>query len=147
MNNRPPLLGTDGPVVIIDARSAFILRDAWRKWVAEHRAHGGAGNVLAVDPVLQALEQAAAYWAQRMVETSPSDNGRADIPRHPNPPQLETQQLLDTNQAAELLGTSTRQVRRMAATEELPARRLAGAWTFQPNNIHQHITRRKQETA
>jgi excisionase family DNA binding protein len=124
-----PLIGAAGPVVLVDARSAYLLRDGLRRWAAEHRARGGGAKVNAVLPVLLALESAAEAWAAHLLDPGAmSADGRADMVTAGAGARLEKP--LGTDDAAELLGLTARQVRRLAAAGQLGATRFSRTWTF-----------------
>lgn len=141
-DDRLPLLGADGPSVLVDVRSAYLLRDALRAWVAHHRRAGAMRKVAAVAPVLEAWEIAADAHAARVVALPTSADGRADAPA--SAPRAESSvRVTGVAEAAALLGVSERQVRRLAATEGLPGRRIAGSWVFELADVRALLAQRR----
>lgn len=141
-----PLAGADGhPVVLLDARTAYLLRDGLRRWANEHRTRGGGAKVVAVLPVLRAIEVAADSWAAHILAVPMSAGGRADAVRRSDG--APSDQHLDCEQTAALLGITARQVRRLAASEELPGERIAGVWMFDPQTVDNARRDRQQRSA
>lgn len=134
MSHDLPLVGADGPVVLVDARSAFLLRDGLRRWAAEQQRLGSGVRVANVAHVLRSVEVAADFWAGRLLDARMSAGGRADMVEEPSGAG-SVEQLLTTAQTASALGLTARQVRRLAAAEELPGTRLGGAWMFRPDTV------------
>lgn len=137
-----PLLGVDGPSVLVDARSAYLLRDALRAWVAHHQRAGAMRKVNAVAPVLEAWERAAAAHAERVLAVPASARGRADAPAETAGAESDAQ-VVGVAEAAALLGVSERQVRRLAATGALPGRLIGGAWVFEVAAVRGALAERR----
>lgn len=131
------IVGDGGPVLVVDGRQAWILRDALRRWKAEHERHGGRQKITAVLPLLNEWEQVADAYAASLMSArghattdqaasperdrdrrmSPRGHGLSEAPSG----QGNLRSELTTAQAAEQLGVTVRQVGRLIRAGELTA--------------------------
>ncbi len=113
------ILGEHGPVLVVTGREAFILRDALRRWLAEHDRAGARQKTLAVRPLLREWEQVADVYANSLM----SANGHGACGPASTSGTV-TGEEISTTEAADRLGVSDRHVRRLIASGDLEARQV-----------------------
>jgi hypothetical protein len=91
--------------------------------------------------LLAALTDAAMSAAPRLRGNPQPGQGHGDVPASADPSQSDVEWVA-TSAAADLLGLTSRQVRRL--TEELGARRIKGAWFFNLAAVTAEAHRRKE---
>lgn len=140
-----PLLGRDGPVVIVTGAVAYRLS---RLLMAEMRRARDRGERLDPDLVktVLAIDAAGREYATRRVlgALAASGDGTTGIPPQD---ERETTDVLTTTDVASRLGCSTRNVRALAERGALPGRRVGRTWTFDAVDVQDYIeTRRTHES-
>ncbi len=113
------IVGAHGPVLVLSGREAFILRDAVRRWHAEHDRAGARQKTLAVLPLLREWEQVADVYANSLM----SANGHEACGPAPTSGTVPGEEI-STTEAADRLGVSDRHVRRLIASGDLEARQV-----------------------
>jgi excisionase family DNA binding protein len=129
------ILGEDGPLLLVTAREAFILREGVRKWTAEHERFGARQKLTAVRPLLERWETVADAHAATLTDRSANGHAHRTGAHRGEPLGAEP---ISTNEAADLLGVSARQVRRLIAAGELAARTVGRSKLVDPQSV-QHL--------
>ena len=140
-----PLLGDDGPIVIVTGPVAYRLS---RLLMAEMRRARDRGERLDQDLVktVLAIDAAGRAYATRRVlgALAAADDGTYGIP-HEDEPAITA--VLTTQEVAQRLGCSTRNVRALAERGALPAKRAGRSWVFDAVDVQEYIdTRRTDES-
>jgi hypothetical protein len=125
------ILGDAGPVLLVDARSAYLLRDAVRRWLAEHQRHGARQKTAAVLPLLEEWERVADAYAQAL---SASASGPATSTDTCISVTVTADRICTTAAALEL-NVSPRQVRRLIASGDLPAQTVGRSKVLDPADV------------
>jgi excisionase family DNA binding protein len=125
------ILGDDGPVLLVDARSAFILRDALRRWHAEHQRFGARQKIVAVLPLLREWEQVADAHAATLTMSA---NGPVPSGEIMPAVRIESERIT-TAEAAKRLNCSERHVRRFIARGDLNAVTIGRAKLLDPADV------------
>lgn len=145
MSESLPLLGRDGPVVVVTGAVAYRLS---KLLMAEMRRARDRGERLDPDLVqtVLAIDEAGREYATRRVlgALAASDDGTPGIPHADD---RAITDVLTTTQVASRLGCSTRNVRALAERGALPGRRVGRSWTFDAVDVQDYIeTRRTHES-
>ncbi|TYQ02026.1 hypothetical protein [Gordonia paraffinivorans] len=123
-----------GPVVMIEGEEALrLLKFAVKAGVAKHAYNGMRNHVL--DVMFAAATEALAAM---------SESGHVDGQGPVDETDCDPTELIDANVAAEILGLSPRQVRRLGRTlggKQLPN----GCWTFHRGTVDDYVRERKRE--
>lgn len=140
-----PLLGREGPVVVVTGAVAYRLS---RLLMAEMRRARDRGERLDPDLVetVLAIDAAGREYATRRVlgALAASDDGTTGIPQESEP---ATNAVLTTTEVAQRLNCSARNVRALAERGALPARRAGRSWVFDAVDVAEYIeTRRTYES-
>lgn len=131
--------GEDGPVLVVDARSAFILRDALRRWLADHQRHGARQKTAAVRPLLEEWERVADLYAATLTRSARGPLVSAD----PTTSATVVEDRMSTAKAASALSCTERHVCRLIAKGDLPAQRLGRDWLIEPADVRVLLALRK----
>ncbi len=138
-----PLIGTDGPVVIVTGRVARRLASPLIDLLRRAR---DAGERLDEDLVatVRALEEAGRAYAEGRVRASlTSANGHEQRPQTDMAPELKSHAGITITEAAERLGVGERQARRLAADGRFGGRRVGKAWIVDPVAVGEYVSERK----
>ena len=139
-----PLLGREGPVVVVTGAVAYRLSRLLMAEMGRARDRGERLDPDLVRTVL-AIDAAGREYATRRVlnALAASDDGTPGIPESE---EREITAVLTTTEVATRLGCSTRNVRALAARGALPGRRVGRTWTFDAVDVQDYIdTRRTNE--
>lgn len=140
-----PLLGRDGPVVVVTGAVAYRLSKLLMSEMRRARDRGERLDADLVKTVL-AIEAAGREYATRRVLGALAASAEG-TPGIPDSPQHETTDVLTTTEVAARLGCSTRNVRALAERGALPGRRVGRSWTFDAVDVQEYIdTRRTHES-
>ena len=136
-----PLLGRDGPVVVVTGAVAYRLSKLLMAEMRRARDRGERIDPELVNTVL-AIEAAGREYATRRVldALAASDDGSPGIPP---PGDREITDVLTTTEVASRLGCSTRNVRALAERGALPGRRVGRSWTFDVVDVQEYIESRR----
>lgn len=139
-----PLLGRDGPVVVVTGAVAYRLSKLLMTELRRARDRGEQLDRDLVATVLAIEEAGRAYATRRVLSAlAASDDGTTGIPQ---PGERETTDVLTTTEVADRLGCSTRNVRGLAERGALRGRRVGRTWTFDVVDVQEYIdTRRTDE--
>ena len=140
-----PLLGRDGPVVVVTGAVAYRLARLLMAEMGRARDRGERLDPDLVKTVL-AIDAAGREYATRRVLSAlaASDDGTTGIP---DADAREITDVLTTTEVASWLGCSTRNVRALAERGALPGRRVGRSWTFDAVDVQDYIdTRRTHES-
>ncbi len=129
------IVGAHGPVLVVSGREAFILRDALRRWLAEHDRAGARQKTLAVLPLLREWERVADTYAHTLM----SADGHGAGGEAPTSGSVRGEEI-STGEAAERLGVSDRHVRRLIDSGDLEARRV-GRLRLVDSHAVEHLRR------
>lgn len=137
---RPPdridACGTIGDVAVIDGRTAELLARLLRGSLR----HGLSLQRLASELGMTAEDVEAALLGQLALEQAASWH-RARLPRAGNAEtrgssvRVASEQMLDSQRVAALLGRSDRRVRQLAKAGDLPGQRGPFGWRFTPADV------------
>lgn len=116
---------------MLNAREAFILRDAVRRWLAEHQRHGARQKTAAVRPLLEEWERVADLYAATLTRSARGPLLSA------NPPDSATVagNRMSTAKAAIELNCTERHVRRLIGRGDLQAERTGRDWLIEPADV------------
>lgn len=111
------LLGADGPEARLSGLAAFLLLPAVRAWCDGMSARAPS-KVAAIEDQIDAIEAAAAAYAQRMSANAPtaSSNGHGGA------------RSISTREAADMLNVTEAHVRRLARDRKLDATKVGRDW-------------------
>ena len=140
-----PLLGREGPVVVVTGAVAYRLSKLLMSEMSRARDRGERLDPDLVKTVL-AIDAAGREYATRRVlgALAASDQGTPGIPQSGG---SGTTDVLTTTEVASRLGCSTRNVRALAERGALPGRRVGRSWTFDAVDVQEYIeTRRTHES-
>lgn len=126
------IVGQDGPVLVLSARDAFILRDAVVRWLNEQKRLGAQQKTTAVLPVLQEWERVADAYRATLIR---SDSGPDPSAEHPPPRTLPETEQISTAKAALMLDCTQRHVRRLVAQGDLAAQTVGRAKLLDPADV------------
>lgn len=135
-----PLLGEEGPVVIVTGGVAYRLS---KLLVGEMRRAMDRGE--RVDPevarTVMAIERAGRHYAtQRVMRAlAAAADGSDGIPQEEP---SEITEMLTTSDVAQRLKCSPRNVRSLAERGAIPARRVNRSWVFDPVDVAEYISQR-----
>lgn len=140
-----PLLGRDGPVVVVTGAVAYRLS---RLLMAEMRRARDRGERLDSDLIatVLAIDEAGREYATRRVlgALAASEDGTTGIPLREAD---DITAVLTTTEVAARLGCSARNVRALAERGALSGRRVGRSWTFDVVDVQEYIdTRRAHES-
>ena len=136
-----PLLGRDGPVVIVTGAVAYRLSKLLMSEMRRARDRGEHLDPDLVKTVL-AIDAAGREYATRRVlnALAASADGMGGIPPRDEP---ATNDMLTTTEVATRLGCSPRNVRALAERGALPGRRVGRSWTFDVVDVQEYIDARR----
>ncbi|HEY3530390.1 MAG TPA: helix-turn-helix domain-containing protein [Nocardioides sp.] len=126
MSRLPHLVGDDGPAVVVPARIAAVLERYADLSSLRVRTRG-------VDPeataVLEALRYAAMSWRSSAC-AEPRTTPRRNLP--------QTREWLDTGEAADLAGVTSRAIRKAIKEARLPATKVGGWYRISREDLEHY---------
>lgn len=136
MKRLPHLLGVDGPAVVVPARIAFLLES--QAGLSSLRVRTRGLDPEATD-VLEAIRNAAMAWREGLSGSAPS--GTTVAPKAEPEPACEW---VTTGKAADLLGITSRAIRKAIAEDRLPAEAVGGQHRIARTDLEHFRAARKE---
>ena len=146
-----PLVGGDGPAVLVTGRVAYRLG---RLLLAELRRARDNGEVVDAELVatIRAIEAAGTAYAQKLTSEAAAEGTGTSAPSDAEAPAItgpqpavgdgEMTATMTTAAVAARLGCSERNVRALADRGALPGRRVGRAWVFDAVEVEEYATAR-----